>query len=100
MWNIENWEWPGYEALVHTNQQAFNGWGKCLIDNFLYMSDFDLTLRVCVQGYVRIILTIVACYWMFTDPLKAALSFTLSHTVLDDLDGIAARRFKQGAYMA
>ena len=33
---------------------------------------------------------------MFTDPLKAAFCFTMSHTVLDDLDGIAARRFKQG----
>ena len=47
-------------------------------------------------GYVRIFLTIIACYWMFTDQLKAALCFALSHTVLDDLDGIAARRFKQG----
>ena len=47
-------------------------------------------------GYVRIFLTILACYWMFTDPLKAALCFTLSHTVLDDLDGIAARRLNQG----
>ena len=33
---------------------------------------------------------------MFTDPLKAAFCFTMSHTVLDDLDGVAARRFKQG----
>ena len=47
-------------------------------------------------GYIRIFLTITACYWMFTDPLKAAFCFTMSHTVLDDLDGIAARRFKQG----
>ena len=47
-------------------------------------------------GYVRISLIILTCYWMFTDPLKAALCFTLSHAVLDDLDGIAARRFNQG----
>ena len=41
-------------------------------------------------------MVIAACYWMFTDPIKAALSFSVSHTLLDDLDGIAARRFKQG----
>ena len=33
---------------------------------------------------------------MFTDPLKAAFFFTMSQTVLDDLDGIAARRYNQG----
>ncbi len=48
------------------------------------------------SGYIRIIMVIAACYWMFTDPIKAALSFSVSHTLLDDLDGIAARRFKQG----
>lgn len=48
------------------------------------------------SGYIRILLTIIACYWMSTDPLKSALCFSLSHTLLDDLDGIAARRFKQG----
>ena len=33
---------------------------------------------------------------MYTRPLTAALLFTVSHTFLDDLDGIAARRLKQG----
>ena len=55
-----------------------------------------LTILHVSVGYIRIFLTITACYWMFTDPLKAVFCFTMSHTILDDLDGIAARRFKQG----
>ncbi len=49
-----------------------------------------------ISGYLRIFLVILSCFWMFTDPLKAAACFSVSHTILDDLDGIAARRFKQG----
>ena len=48
-------------------------------------------------GYIRILLTIAACYLMYSYPLTAALFFTLSHTILDDLDGIAARQLKQGS---
>lgn len=55
-----------------------------------------LLLLYIYSGYLRIFLTTIACYWMFTDPLKAAFAFSLSHTVLDDLDGIAARWLKQG----
>ncbi len=33
---------------------------------------------------------------MQTDPLKAAFFFLMSNIVLDEVDGKAARRFKQG----
>jgi len=46
-------------------------------------------------GYLRLALIFASCYWMLTEPVKAALCFALNKFLLDDLDGIAARRLHQ-----
>jgi CDP-diacylglycerol--inositol 3-phosphatidyltransferase len=48
-----------------------------------------------IIGYVRIAFTFLSCYYWFTHPLTSAFFFVMSQTFLDDLDGIAARRFNQ-----
>ena len=61
------------------------------------MQNFIIILCIIIFiGYVRVGLAFLACYLWLTHPLTVALIFVMSQMVLDDLDGIAARRFNQG----
>ena len=55
----------------------------------------NLLSFVCFVGYARIILLLVAFYLMKENYMVSSFLY-ITNTILDEFDGIAARRYNQG----